>query len=67
MAKKIRTVEHKSFTGPDYRSVLHSLEVYLNKYPTLELVSVQETNVNMRLATETTYEHFGTYFIVWSS
>lgn len=65
MAKgKVRTVEHKSFTGPDYKAVLHSLEVYLNKYPTLELVSVQETSCH---SIDNGEKSGATYFIVWSS
>lgn len=61
------TVEHKSFTAPTYALVLTSLQAYLNNFSKRKLVSVQERNVDTRQVTETTYEYFGTYFIVWSS
>ena len=67
---KVRTVEHKSFSAPSYPLVLHCLETYLNKYPTLELVTVQETNIEQKLVRQDgqdAVEYSGTYFIVWSS
>lgn len=61
-----RKVEHKSFTGDGYHAVLEQLNDYLSyTRPSYRLVSVQETNVDSRLATETTYEWFGTYLIAW--
>lgn len=60
------TAEHVSFRGSGYGEVLDKLNEHLASYnPNYELASIQETNTGSRLATESTFEWWGTYLIAW--